>query len=210
MLLPDNLPRRQPTRPDMPIRVGMTAFLAGDRAPDRAPDPFWAVSKVERGSADYPVRLMNAARPPSTVWFAGALPPTTGRALAIVGSRAATRAGVDRAHGLGRDAAAGGWSVVSGGALGIDAAAHEGALALPVRTFAVLGCGVDVVYPDRHRTLFGRICANGGLLSEHPPGTQPRRQQFPSRNRLIVALADAVVVVEAAHRSGALITARIA
>ena len=77
-------------------------------------------------------------------------------------------------------------------------------------TFAVLGCGTDVVYPDRHRELFARIAASGGLLSEYPPGTPPRHRQFPARNRLIAGLAEAVIVVEAAVRSGALITARLA
>jgi DNA processing protein len=99
---------------------------------------------------------------------------------------------------------------VSGGAFGIDAAAHEGALMAGGATFAVLGCGVDVVYPDRHAELFSRIAGSGGLLSEYAPGTPPRRGQFPARNRIIAALADAIVVVEAAHRSGALITARLA
>jgi DNA processing protein len=102
-----------------------------------------------------------------------------------------------------------GTTIVSGGAFGIDAAAHEGALA-EGSTFAVLGCGADVVYPDRHGQLFARITKQGGLLSEYPPGTQPRRGQFPARNRLIAALAEAVLVVEAAYRSGALITAKLA
>jgi DNA processing protein len=132
------------------------------------------------------------------------------RAVAVVGSRAATAAGCARAHALAAGLAARGRTVISGGAFGIDAAAHEGALDAEGITFAVLGCGVDVVYPDRHEALFARVRAAGGLLSEHPPGTPPRRQQFPSRNRIVVGLADAVVVVEAAVRSGALITAAIA
>jgi DNA processing protein len=103
----------------------------------------------------------------------------------------------------------GGAAIVSGGAFGIDAAAHEGALASGVPTFAVLGCGTDVTYPDRHTALFARIAASGGLLSEYPPGTPPRAGQFPARNRIIAGLAGAVVVVEAAMRSGALITARL-
>jgi DNA processing protein len=101
--------------------------------------------------------------------------------------------------------------IISGGAFGIDAAAHEGALAAAAApTFAVFGCGVDVTYPDRHGPLFARIAATGGLLSEYPPATPPRAGQFPRRNRIIAALGDAVVVVEAAHRSGALITAALA
>jgi DNA processing protein len=98
--------------------------------------------------------------------------------------------------------------VISGGALGIDAAAHRGALAAGGATFAVLGCGVDVVYPDRHARLFADITAGGGLLSQFAPGTQPRPGQFPMRNRLVAALAQATLVVEARLASGALITAR--
>lgn len=128
----------------------------------------------------------------------------------MVGARAATRGGCDCARDLAAGLARDGAVVVSGGAFGIDAAAHEGALTANAATFAVLGCGTDVVYPDRHRDLFARITESGGLLSEYPPGTQPRPGQFPARNRLIAGLAEAVIVVEAALRSGALITARLA
>jgi DNA processing protein len=103
-----------------------------------------------------------------------------------------------------------GFGVVSGGALGIDAAAHRGALAAGGVTFAVLGCGVDVVYPDRHGALFAEIARAGGLVSEYLPGTPPRSWQFPVRNRLVAALAEATIVVEAKAGSGALITARLA
>jgi DNA processing protein len=132
-------------------------------------------------------------------------------ALSIVGSRAATVAGCRRARAMAEAAARSGRVVVSGGALGIDAAAHAGALDAGRPTFAVLGCGVDVVYPDRHASLFQRVVAGGGgLLSEHAPGTPPRGAHFPSRNRIVVALSDAVLVVEANLASGALVTARLA
>jgi len=103
-----------------------------------------------------------------------------------------------------------GFVVVSGGALGIDAAAHRGALAAGGATYAVLGCGIDVVYPDRHAALFRDIAAAGGLLSEYGPGVAPRPGQFPARNRLVAALAEVVIVADSGARSGALITARLA
>jgi DNA processing protein len=130
--------------------------------------------------------------------------------VAVVGARAASGIGCARARGLAAELASQGIVVISGGAFGIDAAAHEGALDAAAPTFAVFGCGVDVTYPDRHAPLFARIAAAGGLLSEYAPGTPPRAGQFPARNRLIAALADATIVVEAAQRSGALITARLA
>jgi DNA processing protein len=130
--------------------------------------------------------------------------------LAVVGARAASRSGCRRTHELADAAARRGYVIVSGGALGIDAAAHRGALDAGAPTVAVLGCGVDVVYPDRHAALFAEIVTTGGLLSEFPPGTPPRGKQFPSRNRIVAALARAVLVVEAQQASGALVTARLA
>lgn len=156
----------------------------------------------------FPSGLAQLPKPLPGVWVRGALPeqPVVG----VVGSRAASRQGCDVAKRWAADLVCEGYGTVSGGALGIDAAGHEGTLEAGGFTFAVLGCGVDVVYPDRHGPLFGRIAAQGGLLSEYPPGTGPRPGQFPVRNRLIVALAQAVVVIEARLRSGALVTARLA
>jgi len=168
------------------------------------------VTRFVPGDAGYPRRLFEIAPAAPALWVFGRLPVPAERMVAIVGSRAASGVGCKKARALASELGRGGCSIVSGGAFGIDAAAHEGALDVGVPTFAVLGCGVDVVYPDRHAALFERIVAAGGLVSEHAPGTPPRRRHFPSRNRIIVALADVVIVVEAALRSGALITARLA
>ncbi|HET6281269.1 MAG TPA: DNA-processing protein DprA [Polyangia bacterium] len=158
----------------------------------------------------YPRRLGELGKPPATLWVVGRAPAGNERGVAMVGSRAATVKGCARATEMAAVLGRSGWFVVSGGALGIDAAAHQGALQVGAATFAVLGCGVDVVYPDRHRSLFARIAAAGGILSELPPATPPRPGQFPVRNRLVAALGDAVLVVEADRMSGALITAKLA
>ena len=128
--------------------------------------------------------------------------------VAIVGARAASQAAMGRAHALARHLAARGVQVVSGGALGVDGAAHRGALAGHGTTTVVLGSGVDVPYPVRHAPLFAEVVARGGTLAGMlPDGTQPRAGTFPQRNRLIAALADVVIVVEADVRSGSLSTA---
>ncbi len=132
-------------------------------------------------------------------------------AVAIVGARAATVVGMERAHRIARHLAGRGIHVVSGGALGIDGAAHRGALAAGGRTTVVLGSGVDVAYPRRHAPLFREVLARGGrLVGLWPDGMQPRRGTFRQRNPLIAALADAVIVVEADVASGSLSTARAA
>ena len=158
----------------------------------------------------FPTRLRRLAKVPAGLWFRGRLPAAHERGVAIVGSRATSAAGVARAERIAATLARAGQFIVSGGALGIDAAAHRGALQAGGVTFAVLGCGVDVVYPERHAKLFDEIAVAGGLLSEHPSGTPPRKQHFPVRNRIVAGLADAVVVIEARRLSGALITARLA
>ena len=144
------------------------------------------------------------------VYLRGA-PLTDGPAVAIVGARAASRAGMDRAHALARHLAARGVQIVSGGALGIDGAAHRGALAGHGTTTIVLGSGVDVLYPVRHAPLCHAALASGGTLAGlFPDGTEPRASTFPQRNPLIAALADVVIVVEADERSGSLSTAAAA
>ena len=133
------------------------------------------------------------------------------RGVAIVGTRRCTQYGRSIARNLGHAVATAGWPVISGLARGIDAAAHEGTLDGSGGGFAVLGCGVDVIYPADNAGLAARLLANsGGLVSEYPPGTPPAPFRFPARNRIIAGLSDAVVVVEAAVTGGALITARLA
>lgn len=160
-------------------------------------------------SDEYPPMLRSVPDAPMVLYRIGeaAAAPTS---VAVVGSRAPTGAGADFARALSADLAASGWTVVSGLARGIDAAAHEGALKGGGRTIAVLGCGLDVVYPAGTARLRDRIAASGAVLSEYPPGTPPIPGNFPARNRLISGLSRGVVVVEAASRSGALITARCA
>jgi len=174
--------------------------------PKTASMPFF----VSTDSPHFPSSLRSIPRPPAGLWVRGSLPSPERRMVAVVGSRASSSAGANCARSWSALLVNQGFAVVSGGALGIDAAAHEGALSASGPTYAVLGCGADVVYPDRHSALFRSIESAGAVLSEYPPGTPPRSGQFPVRNRLIVGLAEAVLVVEARVRSGALVTARLA
>jgi DNA processing protein len=159
----------------------------------------------------YPAGLRDLPDPPLAVFMRGhlaQLPPQGDRsAVAIVGARRPTDAGLRIARRLGAFSATSQLAVVSGMALGIDAAAHGGALDAGGVTVAVLGCGTDVAYPRRHAGLYERILEHGLAVSEYPPGTAPAPWRFPARNRLIAALAGTLVVVEARARSGALITA---
>jgi DNA processing protein len=141
----------------------------------------------------------------------GKLPDPEKPLAAVVGTRRPSGAAAAQAYSIGRDLASGGVSVVSGLALGIDAMAHRGNLEEGWRTIAVLGSGLDCIYPKSNRPLARRVLENGGLLlSEYPPGTEPFKWNFPTRNRIIAALARGTVVVEAPAKSGALITARLA
>ena len=165
------------------------------------------VQVLEPGDAGYPRRLV--ARAFGTLHVRGAIGERP--ALAIVGARAASGLGMERAHAIGRHLAGRGVDVVSGGALGIDGAAHRGALEGAGATTVVLGSGITVMYPARHARLFQQIIERGGaLVSMYPRDAQPKGWMFTRRNSLIAALADAVLVVEADVRSGSLSTAKAA
>ena len=157
----------------------------------------------------YPPLLARIADAPPVLWVRGDPHVLAQACVAVVGSRSAGPGGLATARRLGGELAGAGIVVVSGLARGIDAAAHEGAVGAG-RTVAVLGCGADCVYPAEHAALAARIAASGAVVSELSPGTSPQKHHFPLRNRLISGLSLAVVVVEAAERSGALITARAA
>ena len=158
----------------------------------------------------FPPLLLQTADPPLLLYLQGDLASLSAPAVAVVGSRHPSAQGGDNAQAFAGDLARAGWVVVSGLAQGIDAAAHEGALTAGGRTVAVVGTGLDITYPARHRALAQRIAAQGALLSEYAPGTPPLREHFPQRNRLIAGLTRGTLVVEAALRSGSLITARLA
>ncbi len=160
--------------------------------------------------SDYPRALLELGHAPPVLYFVGRRELLNQPALAIVGSRDATPQGLDNARAFARALADAGLTIISGLALGIDAAAHEGALDGSGSTLAVVGTGLDRVYPARHRELAHALAARGGLVSEFPPGTPARASHFPRRNRLISGLARGVLVVEAALSSGSLITARYA
>jgi DNA processing protein len=160
---------------------------------------------------DYPPNLRHIADPPPYLFVRGTAPLSDPNCIAIVGARAASDAGRRMAQRLGLELAARGFTVVSGMARGIDGEAQQGALDAHGLTIAVLGCGVDVVYPPEHRKLADAIIAGGGaIVSELPIGFPPIAENFPTRNRILSGLCLGVVIVEAAEKSGSLITARMA
>ncbi|HEY3172008.1 MAG TPA: DNA-processing protein DprA [Thermoanaerobaculia bacterium] len=195
-------------------RARARAVLAGpeDSAAER-----WAASVEASGlrivtafDPEFPGSLGEISDPPFLLFALGRLERLKLPAVAVVGSRNATRYGRDVAARLARELSLAGVTIVSGFARGVDAAAHEAAREGPGGTVAVLGCGLDVNYPREHALLKEAMAATDLLLSEFPPGAEPRPQNFPIRNRIIAGLAVGVVVVEASRRSGSLITARLA
>jgi len=203
--LPDNLARQlaAPMPADMARQVEQT--LEWNEAPGH--------HILTLADAAYPQSLLTTAGPPILLYVNGDPARLQGPALAVVGARNATPGGEQNARAFARHLAANGWCVVSGLARGIDAAAHEGALEAGPEgagTVAVMGTGVDRVYPPAHRDLAHRIAARGAVVSELPLGTGVQRHHFPQRNRIVAGLARGVLVVEAARQSGSLITARLA
>jgi DNA processing protein len=159
-----------------------------------------------KGGQGYPRLLESTHDAPWVLFCRGRLPPTDLAGIAVIGSRKATPYGLEVARLLGRELAAAGANVISGAAYGIDSAAHQGALEYGGFTTAVVGCGVDVAYPRSNLPLFRRIARSCCIISEYPPGTHPAKHHFPARNRIIAGMSRAVVVVEAAEDSGALLT----
>ena len=190
----------------------------------RAPDPQAAVHIQEEmrgveagqyiivsvGDQTYPQRLTMISTPPSLLYMTAPLRTEDTNALAIVGARKASPGGVSFTEELSYNMASLGFTIVSGMARGIDAAAHRGAIKASGRTIAVLGCGIDQTYPPEHKSLRRDIEENGVVISEFPVRTPPRGQHFPRRNRLISGLSVGVIVTEAALQSGSLITGKFA
>ena len=162
------------------------------------------------GASEYPQLLTEISDPPECLWIRGDRGAFARIAVAVIGARTASQEGLVAAYEIAFDLARAGVVVISGLARGVDSAAHRGALDGGGRTIAVLGTGIDKVYPAENAELSDRISASGLLVTEFPPGASPEEWHFPRRNRIISGLSKAVVVVEAREKSGSLITARLA
>ena len=160
--------------------------------------------------ARYPKLLRQLDDPPAVLYVRGTLQPQDAHALGIVGTRKASRYGYDATFQLSRDLAYQGVTIISGMAQGVDAAAHRGAIQAGGRTIAVMGCGVDIIYPQEHKELAAQIVQHGAIISEFNMGTNPIGANFPRRNRLISGMSLGVLVTEAPEKSGSLITASFA
>jgi len=212
---PRSLPRESP-RALAALGLGSKAIkaLLNPSVEEIATDERWLAGPgrqlVTWGSPSYPALLAEIADAPLVLFVEGDCTALTLPQLAIVGSRNPTPIGRDTAAHFAGHLAAAGLAIVSGLALGIDAAAHRGAIEGGGRTIAVLGCGLDRIYPFENAGLARQVAARGALVSDLPTGTAPIKQHFPRRNRLISGLSVGTLVVEAALRSGSLITARLA
>jgi DNA processing protein len=211
---------------DAVMTAGRAAWQAAGCSPEqiaaiRQPDPerlahacAWLEAPdhhlVGWATPDYPPLLRDSPNPPLALFIAGDPMQLWRPAIALVGSRIPSAGGRDNARDFSTQLARSGLTIASGLAAGVDAAAHRAALACSGGTYAVIGTGPDLAYPRHHRELQAQVATHGAVVSEYPPGTPPRSGQFPARNRLLAALTLGTVVIEAAERSGALITARLA
>lgn len=200
-------------RPVLEARA-LSELLAARRSlePERSAEDLRArgIRIIHAEHPEYPALLAEASGRPTVLYVRGELTAADGQSVGIVGTRRSTPYGRGVAERISEELAAAGVTVVSGLARGIDAVAHHAALEAGGRTVAVLGSGVDVIYPSEHRRLAERVLANGAIVSEQPPGTKPDAPNFPARNRIISGMSLGVVVIEAPLRSGALITANFA
>jgi DNA processing protein len=204
--------------PALLVELGLTTRMAGLLArPNEAAidaDLRWLADAratlLDATDSSYPELLRESPDAPAVLYVLGDPRVLSDPQVAMVGSRNPTAGGRDTAFKFATWFAQAGLGVTSGLALGIDAACHEGALQAGGTTTAVLGCGLDICYPKENRRLFDRIVAGGAVVSEFPPGTEAHKSHFPQRNRIIAGLSSGTVVVEAASRSGSLITARLA
>lgn len=201
-VLPERQARALLAEPDGALAALIERTIAWSAEPGNA-----IFTLADRG---YPPRLLELPDPPTLLYAKGDLSPLRAAAVGVVGARSATAQGLENARAFAQALSAVNVTIVSGLALGIDAAAHEGALTGPGSTIAVVGTGLDMVYPARNRALAHRIAEAGLMLSEYPLGMGARAENFPRRNRLIAGLARGLLVVEAAAQSGSLITARLA
>lgn len=199
------------------LLAGLPASLKKNILPANDPVLLSSLKTLEKIGAEviafsdrdkYPSLLREIHDPPALLFLRGTWEP--GECIAVVGSRRASSSHLRFTRELCGGLAAQGLTVVSGLARGIDAAAHEGALAANGKTMAVLGCGIDQIYPRENRRLYDQIAEQGGLISEYPPGAQPLAHHFPVRNRIISGLSRGVLIVEASEKSGSLITADLA
>ncbi len=165
---------------------------------------------IARGETEYPKALLHIRNAPKNLYVRGSLPSERMPTVAIIGARGCSVYGREMAQWFGRELALAGVQVVSGMARGVDGIAQMAALQAGGRSYGVLGCGTDVCYPKENRRLYELLVERGGIVSEHPSGTQPLPSHFPSRNRIISAISDCVLVIEAKERSGTLITADFA
>lgn len=164
------------------------------------------ISWTHLNCKDYPYRLKNIGDPPLILFYKGKLPDEGRPCVAIVGARECSSYGEKTALMFAKELSSAGVQIISGMARGVDGISQRGSISVGGNTFGVLGCGVDVIYPEENKDLFADILKDGGILSEFEPGTEPVRQYFPSRNRIISGLSDIVLVVEARKRSGTYIT----